>query len=325
MRCPSLAELPPPPPGKTGWPWTEESPRLPDVMSDGAPWPRMSVTTPCRNAAPFIEETLRSVLLQGYPDLEYIVVDGASTDGTVELLRKYGAWLSRWVSEDDRGPAHAVNKAWAWASHGLLSVLPADDLYLPGALHACAVAHARSPRHLVFANVEDFIDGTTTAWVDPQRNITFENFITRPFDRVSWYFDTQGLFVPREILDAAGPLDESLRYSCDFDWLCRLTQIATSVYVPATIARFRVHPGSTSVHHRLGQVAEVIETVQRYWDAIPGLDKTKMLAHFRLHEAAVCLAQHPYSGSVLEPTCRSPQPARRGPCVSGDRVRSTFS
>ena len=134
MRCPTHADLPPPPPGKTGWPWTTKPPRLPALQPDGTPWPRISIVTPSYNQGQYIEETLRGVLLQGYPNLEYIVMDGGSTDGTVDILRKYAPWLAHWTSEPDRGQAHAINKGMASATGAIGAYLNSDDYYLPGAL-----------------------------------------------------------------------------------------------------------------------------------------------------------------------------------------------
>ena len=119
MRCPTLIELPPPPSRKTGWPWTEESPRLPDVRPDGSPWPKLSVITAVFNAADFFEESLRSALLQGYPNLEVVVIDGGSTDGTVDIIRRYEPWIAYWVSEPDRGQSHATNKGLEAATRRL--------------------------------------------------------------------------------------------------------------------------------------------------------------------------------------------------------------
>src|SRR5215475_12968937 len=98
MQCPTLAELPSPPPHKTGWPWTVETPQLPPTRPDGSLWPSVSIVTPSYNQGAFIEETVRSVLLQGYPRLEYIVIDGGSTDQTVNVIRRYERWLTYWVS-----------------------------------------------------------------------------------------------------------------------------------------------------------------------------------------------------------------------------------
>jgi cellulose synthase/poly-beta-1,6-N-acetylglucosamine synthase-like glycosyltransferase len=111
MRCPTLSDLPPPPPQKTGWPWTEESLQLPDLMPNGSEWPQISIVTPNYNYGQFIEETIRSVLLQGYPNLEYIIIDGASTDNSSEIVQRYESWLSYWISEEDKGQSDAINVA----------------------------------------------------------------------------------------------------------------------------------------------------------------------------------------------------------------------
>ena len=134
MRCPTLDELPPPPSGKAGWPWTEEGPPIPDASAERQQWPRVSIVTPSYNQGRFLEETIRSVLLQGYPDFEYFIIDGGSADESLEIIRRYEPWLTYWTSEPDRGQSDAINKGWARATGDVVTYLNSDDCYLTGAV-----------------------------------------------------------------------------------------------------------------------------------------------------------------------------------------------
>jgi glycosyltransferase involved in cell wall biosynthesis len=135
----------PRPSGSSGWPWKEESLSWPAMMPDGRPWPRISIVTLSYNQGAFIEEAIRSVLLQKYPNLEYIIIDGGSTDGSVEVIRTYEDQLAYWSSEPDRGPAAALNKGFQLATGEIFGFLNADDLYLPGCFRKIANRFSTHP------------------------------------------------------------------------------------------------------------------------------------------------------------------------------------
>lgn len=151
MRCPALADLPPPPAGRYGWPWDVESARMAETAADGKPWPVVSIVTPSYNQGRYIEETIRSVLLQGYPHLEFHVIDGGSSDETVEILRKYEPWLNSWVSERDSGQSEAINKGFARCSGELFNWLCSDDVLTRDSLQAVAKGFQSRPRLDVLA------------------------------------------------------------------------------------------------------------------------------------------------------------------------------
>lgn len=133
-----LSQLPPPPPGKTGWPWTVATDPCLFPTSDGQFWPKISIVTPSFNQGEFLEETIRSVLLQNYPDLEYIIIDGGSTDNSVEIIRKYEHWLKYWVSEKDDGQSDALNKGFSLCEGSICGWLNSDDIYYSRALYKIA-------------------------------------------------------------------------------------------------------------------------------------------------------------------------------------------
>ncbi len=217
MLCPTLDQLPPPATGQQGWPWTEATPPVAGTMPDGRPWPRITIITPSYNQRRFVEETIRSVLLQGYPHLEYLVMDGGSTDGSVDTIRAYASWLTAWESAPDRGQGHAINKGLAQATGQILAWLNSDDVYRPGALQQMALAFARHPGAAVVvggcagtdANRREV--GRKTATFDPADLLIAGRGPAQP-----------GVFFSRSARDRVGGLNEQLHYVLDKEYWFRI-------------------------------------------------------------------------------------------------------
>jgi len=234
VRCPHLNELPPPPAGRTGWPWTEESNRLSERRS----WPVVSVVTPSFNQGRYLEETIRSVLLQGYPALEYFVVDGGSTDESVAVIQKYAPWLSGWVSERDTGQAQAINKGLARCTGELFNWINSDDYLAVGAL--ATVARLYTPEVDVVAGAVDNFDEQGRHTVVQVSALTPREMLTG----VDVY-QQQGFWLRRGRIAECGGIAESLHLAFDWDlalrYLCRWPRIA---YVTEPLAHFRLHSTS---------------------------------------------------------------------------------
>lgn len=142
---PTIDDLPSPSTNKAGWPWTEGSTKVTAGDVEASSLPTISLVTPTYNRAEFLEGTIRSVLLQGYPNLEYMVMDAGSTDGSQEIIKKYAPWLHHWESEPDRGPPHAINKGLDRATGDWFNWLNSDDYLLPNALRTLAKIAAEVP------------------------------------------------------------------------------------------------------------------------------------------------------------------------------------
>ena len=263
-----LEDLPPAPPGRVGWPWTEEVvPPARDVQREVSS-PRVTVVTPSYNQAEFLEETVRSVLLQGYPGLEYIVVDGGSTDGSVEIIQKYSPWLAYWCSEEDRGQSHAINKGFGRATGEILGWLNSDDLFYPGALHT--VAEELSTADIFLGGmVKVRQEGNNL--VEVKRSTPFtgrpihEYRILRNGPRHEFHFYQPSMFWTARLWEQTGELDEGYHYVMDRQWCNRaLAQGAVVALTDRPLARFRLHGDSKSValHERFA--AEVIRMHMRF-------------------------------------------------------------
>ena len=281
---PELHDLPLPFVAKTGWPWTEGCPCLPEVMPDGCPWPLVSIVTPSFNQAEFLEETIRSVLLQGYPNLEYLVIDGGSTDGSVDIIRRYEPWLSYWISERDRGQADAINKGWR-RSHGeIITWINSDDTYCPGAIRTVVEYLTGHPHvDLIYGGCNcvgpdgEFL-GVLQAWpFDLRRELTGRNLIPQ-----------SSTFFRRAALDLAGELDISLRYSMDYDlWIRLLQHQCTFQDIPTILSNYRLHRHAKTVADRLPMVSELKPILDRLYatDMPPGIRKWRTRAYSTYHRA----------------------------------------
>lgn len=256
--------MPPTPPSRTGWPWTEGSEQLPDTMSDGSPWPRVSIVTPSYNQAQFIEETIRSVLLQGYPNLEYIIIDGGSTDGSVEIIQKYEPWLTYWVSEPDEGQADAISKGFARAKGDVVAYLNSDDVYLPGAI-SCAVSHFAQDSGLALLHGDLLLVDASTSKVGKRHGK--EGDFLRFFLRLSNPILQPSTFLTREALEAVGGVDAAFHFAMDYDLWCRVGLRDLKIqHVSEYLSLFRIHGRSKTRTDVLSFAQERLQMVEKYLD-----------------------------------------------------------
>jgi glycosyltransferase involved in cell wall biosynthesis len=181
--------------------------------------PRITIITPSLNQGRYLERTVLSVLHQGYPDLEYIVVDGGSTDESVSILERYDDRIAYWVSEADNGQAHAINKGLARATGDIVAYVNSDDYYLPGALHEAARRFADPEvRWVAGACRYEYPDGSLETLFTPAQPAGSR----RSWIREIWYVPQTSSFWRREVFDEHGGVREDLSYVFDTEFGLRL-------------------------------------------------------------------------------------------------------
>lgn len=275
MRDPNVNPLPTPQPGKTRWSYSEEESQLPYPLSDGRSLPRVSIITPSYNQALFLEGTIRSVLLQGYPNLEYIIIDGGSTDGSVEIIKKYEPWLAYWVSEKDKGQSQAINKGLRRASGEIIAWLNSDDTYLPGTISTVVQTIEDKRADIVFGEC-NLVDqnGSLLSHYKTDAPITLKKLI------LSWKYHfgcppQPAVFFHRQVLETIGVLDESLHYTLDYDYWLRAVQKYQFIPINRILANYIVHPQSKTGKGQEPFLIEAYLVGKRYVNKLPVIDRVE--------------------------------------------------
>lgn len=196
---------------------------------------KLSIITPSFNQAQYLEQTILSVISQNYPNLEYIIIDGGSTDGSVEIIKKHEKHLAYWVSEKDNGQSDAINKGLKKATGEIVAWLNSDDLYLPKTLQTVnAIFQSNPDVDLIYGDVINFYEG------HKKTNYHINQFEYYDFlSRVSIH--QPAVFWRKKILDKIGYLDESLHYLMDYDLWMRIFLKYKTIKANSVFAKFRIH------------------------------------------------------------------------------------
>lgn len=200
-------------------------------------YPKVSVVTPSLNQGKYIERTILSVLNQDYPNIEYIVMDGGSTDGTLDILKRYEGRLT-WISEPDKGQSHAINEGWKMSSGDILAYLNSDDTYKPGAVF-CAVEYLMKNQNvmMVYSGIDviDHEDKLIRFFQAPEFDVD------RLIKDCNYFLPQQGVFFRKNILEKVGYLDESLHFKMDREFYIRVGMHGEVRRLPRCLANGRIH------------------------------------------------------------------------------------
>ena len=273
---------------RINWPWTCETDA--SIYDVAIPWPKISVITPSFNQGDFIEETIRSVILQNYPNMEYFVVDGGSSDNSVEIIKKYEKFITRWVSEKDEGQSDALNKAFDWCTGELVCWINSDDFYYPRAFIKIVQAYLScnlSETSLITGNTL-FIDKASNPIKTGSKS--FFPFNTPAdltmIDHSKWYLPQPSTFFLRNKINKTGLfVRKELHYQMDRDIIYRLLKIGKLVLIEENIATYRVHEESkiTSGKHIADSTFESQITFAKFFSGIPKEDrKRRRVMHTRM-------------------------------------------
>jgi glycosyltransferase involved in cell wall biosynthesis len=253
--------------------------------------PRISVITPSLNQGQYLERAICSVLDQGYEEIEYLVADGGSTDGSRDILEQYNDQIAWWDSAPDGSPGAAINNALSHATGDVITILPADDILLPGALQEVAQIVEEERKTVAWIacaclrlGERDQMLGT----LRPAEPSTLASFLMHNSGR----FLTAGTFLTRRLLDRMGPFDPAMRVAFDFEYWSRLMAAGVRPRLLAkTLAGRREHEGSLSATQTMGRGLEYIAVARRYADHLPLAQRYALWQNCDCRQRIYALAQ----------------------------------
>jgi len=239
---------------------------------------KISIITPSFNQAKYIEETISSVLGQNYPNLEYIIIDGGSSDGSENIIKTFDKHLAYWISEKDKGQSDAINKGLKRATGDIVAWLNSDDLYLPCTLETVAKVFSDNPDvGIVYGDVENiYIDGGRKLYVNKEFELI--NFLSH----VSIH--QPSVFWRRKAHDSVGYLDESLHYLMDYDLWMHLFLNYKSMKINQILSRFRIHNDSKTYKNPPELYLEYRKVFSRFINSIPEETYKHQLAALDLYD-----------------------------------------
>ena len=229
--------------GNKGWPWDTETAST--AYSNFNFWPKISIITPSLNQVNFLEETIRSILLQNYPNLEFIIIDGGSTDGSIEVIKKYEKWITYWISEKDNGQSHAINKGLLKISGTLFNWINSDDILAPSSLLHIGMSYLKKPTLAICGLTSNFDEKSK------QISVTYAMGVKENAENTFCYplINQPGTFYHSSVILEIGLLNESLHFIMDLEFWRRFIGrfgISNIRHLNSQICFFRYHSQSKS-------------------------------------------------------------------------------
>ena len=245
------------------WPWLEIKTPNDSLNNKKFLWPKVTIVTPSFNQGRYLEETIRSVLLQGYPNLEYLIIDGGSTDNSIEIIRKYEPWLAFWISEPDNGQADAINKGFIKSTGAYLGWLNSDDILYPSAIFRVVEAFRLKPdADMIYGDIEQ--GESLEREVRPLKGEQIE--FSEMLKTLRVPIPQQGSLWRRTVIESVGLLDYRWNVVLDREFYTRVAEKFHVHYLPGPLGFFRNHELSKSISQGEDWLSELPQMYKEYFE-----------------------------------------------------------